>query len=138
MSDRRNAVRNGSASDGPIAMPSASRAPSVFTATCPLGRAAWLQKPRKIAAFAQLRDYQLHRPGARFTEPLSAAVAAVQPIGTPLCVRRRAQTLRVHVHHALRGILDHLQQQNGVPALSASSASEILALAVIAMVPGSD
>jgi len=33
VSERRNPVRNGSASEGPIAIPSTSRTPSVFTAT---------------------------------------------------------------------------------------------------------
>jgi hypothetical protein len=33
VSERRNSVQNGSASDGPTSMPSASRRPSVFTAT---------------------------------------------------------------------------------------------------------
>ena len=33
MSERRNALQNGSASDGPTAMPSTSRTPSVFTPT---------------------------------------------------------------------------------------------------------
>jgi hypothetical protein len=32
-SERRNAVQNGSASDAPVATPSTSRRPSVFTAT---------------------------------------------------------------------------------------------------------
>lgn len=33
MSERRKRVQNGSASDGPIAIPNTSRTPSVFTAT---------------------------------------------------------------------------------------------------------
>jgi len=33
MSERRKPVQNGSASDGPIAMPSTSRIPSLFTPT---------------------------------------------------------------------------------------------------------
>ena len=33
VSERRNALQKGSASEGPIAMPSTSRTPSVFTAT---------------------------------------------------------------------------------------------------------
>src|SRR5271154_2552881 len=43
-----------------------------------------LQKPRKIAAFAQLRDLKVNAPGARLPEPLPVTIAAVGPIRAPL------------------------------------------------------
>src|SRR6185437_3273355 len=82
-----------------------------------LSGAPRLEKPREIAAFAQLRDLQIYRSGSRLPQPLPVAVAAVEPLGAPLGVPGRAQTLHVHVHHALGDVLDHLPQQIGVRAL---------------------
>src|SRR6185312_8258695 len=82
-----------------------------------LGGAPRLEKAWKIAAFTQLRDLQIYRSGSRLPEPLSVAVAAVEPLGAPLGIAGRAQALHVHVHHALGDVLDHLPQQIGVRAL---------------------
>jgi hypothetical protein len=58
-----------------------------------LGRAARFEEPGEVAAFAQLRDLQIHRSSARLAQPFAVAIAAVEPLGATLAVKRRAQAV---------------------------------------------
>src|SRR5438876_2623286 len=64
---------------------------------------------RKVAAFAQLGDAQLHRAGARLPRPVAVAVALGDPLRTALAMGRAGQPLDLQLHQAL-GVLKPAEQ----------------------------
>src|SRR6266481_5899091 len=77
---------------------------------------ARLEEAREVAALAQLRDAQLHRPGAGFPIAVAIPVAVGDPIGGAFAVRRAGQALDLQLHQAMRGKADHLAQQISIGA----------------------
>lgn len=67
-----------------------------------------------MAAFAQLRDLQLHLPGACLLTALPVAVEAVGPMRAARAPGRRAQARHAHLHQPLRHGLDRLAQEASV------------------------
>src|SRR5206468_3596289 len=79
-----------------------------------LGHPARLQETREIAALAQFRNAQFHRPGTGFPVALAIPVAMRDPIGAALAVRCTGQAFNFQLHQAMRSKTDHLAQQIGV------------------------
>lgn len=82
-----------------------------------LGQAPWRQKAREIRAFAELRDTQLDRPGARLPDSIAVAVALRQPLPALLAPRRSGLAAHVNLHEPLGGKAEHLTQQISVGRL---------------------
>lgn len=82
-----------------------------------LGHASRLQKARKVAALAQLRDAQLDRAGARLPVTVAIAVALDQSLGALLTVGRAGQATDLQLQQPFGRKADHLAQQIRVGAL---------------------
>ena len=82
-----------------------------------LRRAARLQKARKVAALAQLRDRQVDPSSAGVPTPFAVAIAVVEPNRATAAGRRAGSGLDLQIHHALGGKSQHLAHQIAIRPL---------------------